>query len=56
VATLTSFSAVTLIGILIAPLCQNLANGFFSFLARRLTILLARIMYPFIILVSLAPW
>ena len=58
VATLTIIflSAVTLIGILIAPfLVKIFANGFFLIPGKaELTILLARIMYPFIILVSLA--
>jgi hypothetical protein len=58
VATLTIvfLSAVTLIGILIAPLLVKIfANGFFLIPGKaELTILLARIMYPFIILVSLA--
>ncbi|MDQ3621293.1 MAG: murein biosynthesis integral membrane protein MurJ, partial [Verrucomicrobiota bacterium] len=58
VATLTAvfLSAVVLLGILIAPwLVQLFAPGFSEFPGKaELTVLLARIMYPFILLVSLA--
>ena len=56
VATLTAvfMSAVTLVGVVIAPfLVALLAPGFDAEKAA-LTVLLARIMYPFILLVSLA--
>src|SRR5687768_14215554 len=56
VATLTAvfMSAVTLVGVVIAPyLVALLAPGFDPEKAA-LTVLLARIMYPFILLVSLA--
>lgn len=56
VATLTAvfMSAVTLIGIVIAPLLVALLAPGFDPEKAALTALLARIMYPFILLVSLA--
>ncbi len=56
VATLAAvvLSAICLIGILIAPLLVALFAPGFDPEKARLTVLLARIMYPFILLVSLA--
>jgi putative peptidoglycan lipid II flippase len=56
VATLTTvfMSAITLLGILFAPVIIGLLAPGFSPEKAELTVLLARVMYPFILLVSLA--